>query len=362
MSIQIPVRTWLALLALALAVYMAIPLLPVVQSVGTLLFLTALLVLLINPLAVHLEQRGIKRRLTVAGVLLLVVVILLLIVLAIVPLLANSLGGLAGYLQQFIPELQASIASATGAAPLADLSASAVSFVAEILRQIADAGESSHQQLGALLFALFVMVMLVFTFVGDPRVGRQVIALFVPVRHQAPLIALIPRVSDGLARWFLAQALISLYYVISYSLTNAVLGIPYAWAIGTIAGLLEFIPYLGGLVGMVLSVLVAATVSPTTVILVLLIQAVIGGFCAYFLSPYLFGRAIEVPAAAILLGLFIGGQIGGFVTALITVPVITIIVIVIRTLRSDIDQIAEPPTAAAAGAAAPAPGKETQQL
>jgi len=361
MSIQIPVRTWLALLALALAVYAAIPLLPIVGSVATLLFFTTLLVLLINPLAMRLEQRGIKRRLTVAGALLLVLVIALLVVLAIMPVLANSFGGLADQIQHFIPELQASITSATGSASLGDDSAPAVGFVAALLGQVADMGDSLPQQIGALFFALFVIVMLVFTFVGDPRAGRQMMALFVPTRHHVRLAELTPRVSDGLSRWFVAQALISFYYVITYSVTNAVLGVPYAWTIGTIAGLLEFIPYLGGLVGMLLSVLAAATVGPTTVILVLLVQAVIGGFGAYFLMPYLFGRAIAVPAAAILFGLFIGGQIGGFVTALITVPVITMIVIVVRTLRPDIAPTQEPPTVAAPAAAPAIPSEEVKR-
>jgi len=112
---------------------------------------------------------------------------------------------------------------------------------------------------------------------------------------------------------------------------------------------------------MLLSVLAAATVSPTTVVLVLLVQAVIGGFGAYFLMPYLFGRAIEVPAAAILFGLFIGGQIGGFVTALITVPVITMIVIVVRTLRPDIAPTQEPPTVAAPAAAPAMPSEEVKR-
>src|SRR4051794_20717363 len=207
MRIQISVRTWLALLILALAIYAALPLLPVVGSVATLLFFTALLVLLINPLAVRLEQRGIKRRLTVAGVLLLVLVLAVLVVLAIMPILASSLGGLAGHIQRVTPELQASIAGATGSAPLGDLSASAVGFVASLLQQAADTGDSRAQQIGALFFGLFVIVMLVFTFVGDPRTGRYVMVLFVPARHHSRLTALTARVSDGLSRWFVAQAL-----------------------------------------------------------------------------------------------------------------------------------------------------------
>jgi predicted PurR-regulated permease PerM len=360
MPIQITLRTWLALFVLALAVYVVAPWLPVVGSVAALLFLTALLVLLINPLANHLEQRGIKRRLTVAGVLLLVVVLALLVVLAILPVLLNSFGGLSSYLQRFTPALQTSIESATGSASLGDLIAAAVGFAAALLDQVASSGESLAQRIGTLFFALFVMVMLIFTFVGDPRVGRRMMALFVPARHHAWLTTLLPRVSIGLSRWFLAQALISIFYVITYSLTNALLGVPYALTIGTIAGLLEFIPYLGGIIGMVLSVLAAATVSTTTVILVLLVQAGLGSFVAYFLMPYLYARAIQVPAAAILFGLFVGGQIGGFLTALITVPVITIIVIVMRTLRPDIDPTEEPPAVEALAAAPPMPSEEVK--
>ncbi len=360
MPMQITLRTWLALFVLALAVYVAIPWLPVVGSAATLLFLTALLVLLINPLANQLEKRGIKRRLTVAGVLLLVLVLALFVVIAILPVLANSFGGLADLLQRFTPALQTSTESATGSVPLGDLIAAAVGFVAALLDQVASSGESLAQRIGTLFFALFVMVMLIFTFVGDPRVGRRMMTLFVPARHHAWLTTLLPRVSIGLSRWFLAQALISIFYVITYSLTNVLLGVPYAWTIGTIAGLLEFIPYLGGVVGMILSVLAAATVSPTTAILVLLVQAMLGSFVAYFLMPYLYARAIEVPAAAVLFGLFVGGRIGGFLTALLTVPVITIIVIVLRTLRPDIDPT-EDPSIAVPAVAPPMPSNDVKQ-
>jgi hypothetical protein len=54
-------------------------------------------------------------------------------------------------------------------------------------------------------------------------------------------------------------------------------------------------------------------------------------------------------------------RIGGFVTALITVPVITIVVIVVRTLRPDVAPTLEPPTVAALAAAPPMPSEEVKQ-
>jgi len=56
--------------------------------------------------------------------------------------------------------------------------------------------------------------------------------------------------------------------------------VPFAVQIGLVSGLLEFIPYLGGIVGLVLSLLSAATIGPTTMLLVVAIEAVIGGFPA----------------------------------------------------------------------------------
>jgi predicted PurR-regulated permease PerM len=188
-------------------------------------------------------------------------------------------------------------------------------------------------RLGAGFFMLFVILVLVFTLVSNPEASRNLLRFFVPVRYHERVTSLTYSISEGLARWFFAQLSISGYYILAYGIVNTVLGIPFGIPIAIIAGLLEFIPYLGGIVGLILSALAAATLGTEAVIWILVTNTIIGSVCVYFVSPYFFARAINVPVAGILLGLFIGGQVGGFFAALLTIPVVTIVVILLRELR-----------------------------
>jgi predicted PurR-regulated permease PerM len=58
-------------------------------------------------------------------------------------------------------------------------------------------------------------------------------------------------------------------------------------------------------------------------------------------SPYFYSRAINIPVGAVLLGLFIGGQVGGFFAALLTIPVVTMVMILLRELRPMPEHAAE---------------------
>jgi predicted PurR-regulated permease PerM len=77
----------------------------------------------------------------------------------------------------------------------------------------------------------------------------------------------------------------------------------------------------------------AATVSVEAVIWVVVTNTIIGSVAVYFVSPYFYSRAINIPVGAVLLGLFIGGQVGGFFAALLTIPAVTMVLILLRELR-----------------------------
>jgi predicted PurR-regulated permease PerM len=331
-TLRLSRNTWLALLGLGVALYVTVAMFPLLINVGLLLFLAVLLALLISPLADRLEARKVPRGWTVTGVLLIIVAVFTFLVFQLVPLIVNSLRALSGLSATLGPDIQAylpdflrdSVPTDTGAI---------LRFVSNVLSQAAGMVGGIAGQLGTIFFTLFVLVVLVSTLVNDEQVRRSLLDFFVPQRHHAQIIRLTHRLSDGLSRWFAAQLSISIYYIVSYAVVNTLIGVPYALPISIIAGLLEFIPYLGGIVGLGLSVLAAATVDLETVILVVITNTIIGSAAVYFVSPFFYSRAINIPVAAVLLGLFIGGQVGGFFAALLTIPVVTILLILLRELR-----------------------------
>lgn len=333
MKLELTPRTWLALVALGPAIFFAIQLLPLLRSLFLLLLVTALVALLIVPLADRLERRGISRGLTTGLALGGALAVLFGLLLLVLPALFGSLGRLADNLAALALRFEAQIVAITGSAEVAAVGDLLVSKTDEAIRwAIAQLG-TTLGQIGVIGFAAFVSAVCIFALVGDKGTGPALLNAFVPRQHHARVTSLVAAASVGLSRWFVAQCAICGYYAIAYSLALFVVGAPFAVQIGVVSGLLEFIPYLGGLVGMVLSIVAAATVSPTAVLIVLAIEAVIGAVAVSFVVPYAFAKAVDVPAALILLGLFVGGLIGGFFAALLTVPLLAVALVVYRQLR-----------------------------
>jgi predicted PurR-regulated permease PerM len=333
MRIELSWRTWGMLVVLGLAIYVGIAFLPLLGGVLVLLFLTSLLTMLIYPLARTLEKRGIRRDITVPGVLILVALILLILAVQILPLLTTVLGALANQIGQLTPNLGERLAELVNAPALASIAQQFGQQLVDLLRNSAGLIGGLVGSLGATFFFLFVMIVLVFTLIVNKQAAPALLKL-VPAHLRDETLYLVERVSEGLGRWFLAQSAISLYYIICYGTIGLALGIPYAIPIAILSGLLEFIPYLGGIVGLTLSIIAASTIGPSTVIWLIVLETIVGSLCVYFVAPYAFSRAIEIPAAAVLFGLFVGGQFGGFLAALLTVPVITVITILIREVNT----------------------------
>lgn len=332
MAISISTRTWFALLGLALAIYIAIPFIPLLLNITVILFLILLLSLLMNPFVTAMQARGVARGTTVAVVLLIVLALLVAAIALVVPLLISAFGALAANAQTLVPRVQSFVARFTDAETASALGTRALDFMSTVLQGVGTSVTGIAASLGSIAFALFVIAACVFTLVADPAAGRELMRYAVPKRFHQRVMSLTASVSIGLSRWFGAQLLICLYYTVCYAIMNLALGIPYGLAIALIAGLLSFIPYIGGFFGLILTLLGAATIGITPAIAAVGIYTVIGLADVYFVSPYLYSRAVEVRPAIILLGLFIGGEIGGFLAALLTVPVITMITILLREM------------------------------
>ncbi|PDV99716.1 AI-2E family transporter [Candidatus Chloroploca asiatica] len=336
MAFKLDIRTWFAFVALGPAIYVAIQILPIFRNLLTLMIVAALLTLLISPVADRLERRGFSRGFTAGATLGGVIAILAALVLMLLPILFESLRLLSGALTRLANDLPAQLETTFGLSEFGAFGERLVGDAAAAIQWGLGQIGGTVGQVGAVGFALFVLFVVVFTLVSSKSSAVWVMRLFLPVRYHQRTTQLTHAVSHGLSRWFVAQLAICGYYTIAYTITNLILGVPYGVQIAVVSGLLEFIPYLGGIVGMVLGALAAATVSPTLAVLTLIVNVIIGAIAVYVVAPYAFSKAVEVPVALILLGLFIGGQIGGFFAALLTVPIITAAMVILRELRPDL--------------------------
>jgi predicted PurR-regulated permease PerM len=115
------------------------------------------------------------------------------------------------------------------------------------------------------------------------------------------------------------------------------MGLDYGFLIGVVGGLLSFVPYVGSLTALVLSLGVALFQGWPSLKLFLLALGVVGTgqfLEGNVLSPQLVGESIGLHPVWLMFALLAFGQLFGFLGLLIAVPTAAAIGVVVRHLIS----------------------------
>jgi predicted PurR-regulated permease PerM len=176
------------------------------------------------------------------------------------------------------------------------------------------------------LVDLMLIPFLVYYFLVDYGAMRARVERLIPPRYRAITSDLIGQISNVLSSYVRSQLLIGLVMGLLYSLGFAILRVPLAMTVGMLAGVLNFIPYLGTLTGLLLSLLFLAldNAGIGRFLGVIGVFAVVQSIEGYYLTPKLIGSRLHLHPLWVLTGLLIGGNLFGLVGIILAVPVIAI--------------------------------------
>ncbi|HVZ91072.1 MAG TPA: AI-2E family transporter, partial [Rhizomicrobium sp.] len=147
--------------------------------------------------------------------------------------------------------------------------------------------------------AVVVAVMAIYL-AAEPGVYRSGAAALFPRRVRAKGDEALSFIAASLRLWLMGQiAIMGLVAVLTY-LGLLVIGVPNAFALGLIAGLLEFVPYLGPFLAAAPAVLIALTRGPATAAWTILIYLAVHLFEGYLVAPLLQRWFVRIPPALIL--------------------------------------------------------------
>ena len=138
--------------------------------------------------------------------------------------------------------------------------------------------------------------------------------------------------SQYLRGQILVMAILAVYYSIALSLA----GIPSAFSIGVVTGLLIFIPYLGYATGLILALLVATLqfAGWGPIIAVLIVYGIGQMLESFVLTPFLVGERIGLHPLAVIFALMAFGQLFGFVGVLAALPASAALLVGLREVRA----------------------------
>ncbi|HZK63328.1 MAG TPA: AI-2E family transporter [Puia sp.] len=114
-----------------------------------------------------------------------------------------------------------------------------------------------------------------------------------------------------------------------------ILGIDYPVLLGLLTGLLNFIPYIGIFISLLLTIVVVfATAGLGKILLVIVVLFGIHLLDANVLLPFIVGAKVRLNALISIMGVIIGGSIWGISGAFLAIPVIAILKIIFDRINS----------------------------
>jgi predicted PurR-regulated permease PerM len=136
-----------------------------------------------------------------------------------------------------------------------------------------------------------------------------------------------------LGTYIRAQITLASLTLVAYTLVLSLMRVPYALFLGPLCGCLEFIPVVGAAAGVAAVVIIAVLAGyPHAVWLVVFLSSwrLVQD---YVNAPRIMGKSMEINPLTQIFAVLAGGEIGGIVGALISVPVLATLRIIWRRVR-----------------------------
>jgi predicted PurR-regulated permease PerM len=145
----------------------------------------------------------------------------------------------------------------------------------------------------------------------NPDLYRRGVLRLTPLGYRKRADEILADLRDTLRHWLMGTLVLMIFVGTATGLGLWLLGIPLALALGIIMFFLEFIPYLGPILGALPAVLMASTVGTHEMLYVVLLYWGVQSLEAYVLSPLVFQRSVDVPplltmSAQVVLGTMLG--------------------------------------------------------
>ncbi len=288
---------------------------------------------LLDPLADRLERIGLPRVWATVVILVAFVLLLVLVIMLIAPVLGGQLSNFIQNLPRLVARLQDLIAAQNqewlermlgqGIGQIKEQLGSIVSKGVDWLTTFLASLWTGGQAIASVLSLLVITPVVAFYMLIDWDRMMDAIDGAAPIRHKETIRRLAREMDDGISGFVRGQALVCLILGTFYAIALTSVGLNFGMIIGLGAGFLGFIPYVGSITGLLVSVGVAIVQfwPDWTMVGLVLGIFVVGQFVeGNILQPRLVGRSVGLHPVWLMFALVAFGYLFGFVGLLVAVP------------------------------------------
>ena len=299
---------------------------------------------ILDPVAGRLQRAGMGR--TTATLILVgsATLVVLVVLVTLVPVIAGQLVGLVAAIPGYFEQLQAfALTNIERLRPaleylgidnpgsaLSEHSGRVVSWLGGLLGGLWQGGLA----LIDIVSLLAITPVVAFYLLRDWKAMVGHVDGHLPLPYRNTIRRLAGQANSTLANFMRGQALVCVILGTFYAIALSLAGLDFGLLVGFGAGLISFIPYLGSIVGLIVSVGIALVQFDSWVMWVVITGIFLFGQVVEgnFLTPKLVGESVGLHPVWVIFALMAGGSLFGFTGLLLAVPVSAVIGVLVRFL------------------------------
>lgn len=297
----------------------------------------------LDPIADFLERLGLTRLAATALILFAFILLFVLGLLVVVPILANQTAGFLEKMPELVRRLQELITS-LNLEWINSFLGDEAAFIQENVGTLVKQGASwigtvlsgvwaSGQALLSILSLLVITPVVAFYLLLDWDRMVEKVDKLLPRDHREAIHGILVDIDTAVAGFVRGQGTLCLVLGLFYGISLTLAGLNFGLLIGLFAGFISFIPYVGSITGLILSVGVALVQFWPDWIPVAIVAGIF--FAGQFLEgnilqPKLVGERVGLHPVWVMFALFAFGALFGFTGLLVAVPAAAAIGVVVR--------------------------------
>jgi predicted PurR-regulated permease PerM len=297
---------------------------------------------LLTPVTDRLERLGVNRLAAALLIITIVVLALVYLILLVAPIVGAQLSSFIESVPGYVTTVQALLgdpsrpwlqkllgAGFSADKSIGDLMTQGVGWLTAFLKSLWSGGRALVS-----VFSLVVVTPVVaFYLIYDWHRMISTVDGWIPLQHRDTVRELAREIDAAISGFFRGQTAVCLILGSFYAVALTFTGLNFGLLIGLISGLITFVPYVGSMTGLVLSlgVAVAQFWPAYGSILMVLGVFLIGQFLeGNVLSPKLVGESVGLHPVWVIFALLAFGYLFGFVGLLVAVPLAATIGVLTR--------------------------------
>ena len=298
-----------------------------IKEVIIVLFASYILMVSLKPVVSWMEDRRIPKIAAIALTYISILALLILLIFPLVPFFAEQVNKLFINFPVFLNN------AAQGLGIEIDERSIAQAFPAEGIGQNVFAFAGGV--FGGLFSVIAAFVISIYLFVDYSSI-RDGFMDFFPKSKREKVGTIIDQTEDRLGGWFRGQIALSLFIgVVTWIALTALQLDQYALPLAVLAGLLEIVPTVGPILAAIPAVIIGLSISPTLALILVVVYIGIQILENNILVPRIMQKAVGLNPIIVILGITIGGKFFGIPGALLSVPFISLLVVIYKNVREE---------------------------